>query len=229
MQMLAQGRTGWKVVISAGVLACVMGQMVGCQSNPVLRKHGMDAYEDGQYDHARAKFTQALSQKSSDWKSHYYLGLVALKQGQPLEAQLSLERALSVRDNHLETPEILDALAQALLEQGKFENLTAMLQQAADRYGATHDYIRQATFLGKSGDVDGAKLAFQKAVRFALKDDPAPFIAMADFYDSLGASAEALLALRQAYYITPDNPRIAERIRQHGMVPGPTVAIEPQR
>ncbi len=215
-------------MLAAGMLACVMG-MAGCQSNPVLRLHGENAYKEGRYDVARQKFTKAVNRKSSDWKAHYYLGLVALKQGQPLEAQLSLERALSVRDSHEITPEILDALAQALLDQGKYENLTAMLQQSADRYGTTRDYLRQATFLGKSGDVDGAKIAFQKAIRFARKDDPSPFIALADFYDSLGAGAEALMALRQAYYITPEDPKLADRIRQHGMVPGPTVAIEPQR
>ena len=226
--MLAKGRTGWTGLLTAGLLACVMGT-AGCQSNPVLRLHGENAYNDGQYDLARQKFTKAVNQKSSDWKAHYYLGLIALKQGQPLEAQLSLEKALSVRDSHIITPDILDALAQSLLDQGKHENLAAMLQQATDRYGTTRDYLRQATFLGKSGDVDGAKIAFQKAIRFARHDDPSPFIKLADFYDSLGAGAEALMALRQAYYITPEDPVLADRIRQHGMVPGPTIAIEPQR
>jgi cytochrome c-type biogenesis protein CcmH/NrfG len=104
-----------------------------------------------------------------------------------------------------------------------------MLQQAADRYGRPEDYLRQGVYLGKSGDVDGAKLAFAKAIRFAPKDDATPFIALAEFYDSLGSGADALTALRQAYYVAPDNVHIAEEIRRHGMVPGPTVALEPQR
>lgn len=238
--MLAQGRTelpgflarvaGFNGLLTACLLAAVMLPVAGCQRpSNFLRQDGMNAYADKNYELSHQKFSQAVNQRSDDWKSHYYLGMIALKQDRPLDAQLSLEKALSIRSEHLETPAILDGLAEALFVQSKFANLSAMLQEACDRYGKPEDYLRQGIYLGKSGDADGAKLAFKKAIRFAPKDDPSPFIALAEFYDSLGSSADALMALRQAYYIEPTNVRVKESIRKHGMVPGPTVAIEPQR
>lgn len=240
--MLAQGRTGlakwsaytgfkgFKRLMVATLLAAAFIPLAGCQKpNAFLRKEGMDAYADKQYELSHQKFSKAVNQEADDWKAHYYLGMIALKQDRPLDAQLSLEKALSVRSENQETIAILDALAESLQQQGKYANLAAMLQEAADRYGRPEDYLRQGIYLGKSGDVDGAKLAFKKAIRFAAKDDPTPFIALAEFYDSLGAGADALMALRQAYYIEPYNVRVRENIRRHGMVPGPTVAVEPQR
>lgn len=238
--MLAQGRTEWtgflarmagfKGLLAACLFTAAMLPMVGCQKpSMVLRQEGMNAYADKQYELSHQKFSKAVTQRSDDWKSYYYLGMIALKQDRPLDAQLSLEKALSIRPENLETGAILDGLAESLFVQSKFANLSAMLQEACDRYGRPDDYLRQGIYLGKSGDADGAKLAFKKAIRFSPKDDPSPFIALAEFYDSLGSSADALMALRQAYYIQPTNVRVRENIRKHGMVPGPTVAIEPQR
>lgn len=234
--MLAQGRNSLfgRVGIKGLLVGCLLGAAVlplaGCQKpNRFLRQEGMNAYADKQYEVSHQKFSQAVTQRPEDWKSQYYLGLIALKQDRPLDAQLALEKSLSLRADHPETIAILDALAESLLMQSKYANLTAMLQEACDHYGRPEDYVRQGIYLGKSGDVDGAKLAFKKAIRFARKDDPTPFIALADFYDSLGSGADALMALRQAYYVDPHNVRVQERIRRHGMIPGPTVAVEPQR
>lgn len=234
--MLSQGRTGlagWvglKGLLAACILSTAVLPLAGCNKpNNFLRKEGMNAYADKQYEVSHQKFSRAAIQHPDDWKAHYYLGLIALKQERPMDAQLSLERALSIRANHLETVAILDALAESLHMQSKYANLAAMLQEACDHYGRPEDYLRQGIYLGKSGDVDGAKIAFKKAIRFAPKDDPTPFIALAEFYDSLGSGADALMALRQAYYVDPHNVRVKESIRRHGMVPGPTVAVEPQR
>lgn len=221
-------------VLGRGLVACLLVAAVlviaGCSKpNSFLRKDGMDAYAAREYDTAHKSFAQAIKQNSADWKTHYYLGLIALEQDRPLDAQLSLERALSLRQEYPESAVILDALAQSLLEQSKYANLAAVLQQATDRYGRPEDYLRQGIFLGRSGDVDGAKIAFKKAIRFAPANDPTPFIELAAFYDSLGAGADALMALRQAYHVDPHNVRVHDEIRRHGMVPGPTIAVEPQR
>lgn len=228
--MFAMGSHRSRGVVLSGLVLCVGLMAAGCQKpSNFLRKDGMDAYADKDYAAAQKSFEKVAHRNSADWKAHYYLGLIALEQDRPLDAQLSLERALSLRSEYPESAVILDALAQSLLEQSKFANLAAVLQQASDRYGRPEDYLRQAIFLGRSGDVDGAKLAFRKAVRFAKKDDPTPFIELAAFYDALGAGADAQLALRQAYYIEPHNVRVNEELRRHGIVPGPTIAIEPVR
>jgi len=45
--------------------------------------------------------------------------------------------------------------------------------------------------------------------------------------DAAGDRESALTQLRHAYFIDPDRKGLADRIRAHGMVPGPTIALPP--
>ncbi len=69
----------------------------------------------------------------------------------------------------------------------------------------------RANYLGKSGDVDGAKLAYRKAVRLASPNDPEPFIEMADYLESVGdtQAARSRLPACNAYYMMPRSERLA--------------------
>ena len=51
---------------------------------------------------------------------------------------------------------------------------------------------------------------------------------MADFFESVGNNQGAITALGKAYYITPRSLTRPERFRRYGLVPGPTLAIEPK-
>lgn len=199
----------------------------GCQTNSRLRLVGMRALDNGDLATADASFARAVEQQPADWKSLYYLGLVRLEQGRPIEAQLNLEQAYGIRDEHAETADILDALAEALYQQDAQARLHAMLRDASQRYGQTRDFLREAKYLAKIGDVDGSDLAYKKAARFARPDDVQPYVQMADFYESIGDQARAVDALQRAHYLMPDDRRIADRLRRHGVVPGPTVAVPP--
>ena len=225
---LSGGRLGTSAVVAL-LLIGIVG-LAGCQPpNALLRKQGMNAYERGGIERADERFSLAVAQDPTDWKSQYYLGLVRLKQGRPHEAQLLLERALSLRAEAAETPDVIDALAESLYQQKEFVKLNALLQDSARAVGDARSYLRLGTFLGRAGDVDNAVVAYRKAIRFADDDDPAPYVALADFYESIGDRANALTALRQAYGLAPGSSRLADRLRQHGIVPGPTVALPPQR
>lgn len=214
---------------AAALLAASILAAAGCQKpNSLLRRDGMEALDLNDVPTADSRFTTAIKQDSTDWKSQYYLGVVRLKQNRPLDAQLAEEKALTLRpDDKKFTPLILDALAESLFQQDQRAALSAMLQKAADDYGTVPDYLRQAEYLGKISDVDGAKLAFRKALKFAPKDDPAPYIAMGDYFASVGDTQGAIIALGKAYYLTPRNEKIAERFRRLGYTPGPTLAIKP--
>lgn len=229
--MEAKRRTWMKKSWTLLAGAILLWGGTGCQPpNALLRREGMDALNLNDVPQADQRFSQAVRQDDTDWKSQYYLGLVRLRQHRPLDAQLALEKALTLRpEDKYATPEILDALAESIFQQNQPANLTAMLQKAADDYGTVPDYLRQAKYLGKSGDVDGAKLAFRKALKFAPKDDPQPYIAMADFFESVGDTQGAITALRKAFYIMPRSQRLGERFRRYGIVPGPTVALEPSQ
>lgn len=209
-------------VAVAGVLVMTSS---GCEPNPLLRRQGMDALEVGDIDWADNRFSVAVRQDPTDWKSQYYLGRVRLEQDRAAEAQIHLEQALTLREDHPETSDILDVLAEALFRQAANARLYQLLHDATQNYGTLKDYLRQADYLAKTGDIDGAKVAFRKAARFADKDDATPYVAMADFYESIGNTDNAISALRRAYAITPGSRRLANRLREYGIVPGPTAGL----
>ena len=201
---------------------------VGCESAPYLRQRGIEACQDARYERAEALLTRAVKLDPGVWQAHMVLGQVHLKRAKYLEAQHELELALSMNPSSDHTPEILDALAETLLGQGNAGALHALLGKACADYGTTRDYLRQARFLGRLGDLDNAKIALGKASHFAAPDDPDAQLALADFYESIGNEREAIQALRHALYIDPDNAVIQKRLRAHGVIPGPTAAISPK-
>lgn len=214
------------VVMTAATLLAT----TGCQEpNPLLRKQGMDAYDQQATTDAQQRFVQAVEQDPTDWKSLYYLGKIRLQQGKSFEAQTLLEQALVLRQDHPETADILDALAAALFQRGRIEALHQLLAKSIDDYGTSRDYIRHGKYLMEQGDIDQAKLAYRKAAFFAQPDDAMPFLTLADFYESIGDTANAVTALRHAYTVTPKDRQIHDRLRRYGIVPGPTAALPIER
>jgi tetratricopeptide (TPR) repeat protein len=216
------GRTlaaGLVLVLGVGLGGCRIPAEHLCQK-------GIDAWRDGEVAEAERFFSRALEQESGHWKSLGYMGLIKLEQGRYLEAQFAIEKALTLRPESARAPELLDGLAEALYQQGKRNQLYTMLSKATEQYGEPQDYLRQARYLGLLGDVDAAELALRKAARFAPPDDPTVYLAMADFYEALGDREKAVLSLRYAYGIEPTEP-VGDRLRRYGIVPGPTVALEP--
>ncbi|MCC7144870.1 MAG: hypothetical protein IT443_00340 [Phycisphaeraceae bacterium] len=211
--------------------ALLLGLLViatGCAvPNSVLIRRGEQAMQAGQLDRADHFLSRALRQDRIDWLAHYRMGLLRLRQGRPLDAQLSLEKALTLHAREPETGEVIDALAESLLIQEKKTELLGLLEQSINDYGKVEDYLRQARFMTRMGDVDGATLALRKSALAADPLDPTPYQAMFEFYDSIDDSANAMIALRHLYYFMPLDPVVAAHLRKYGIVPGPTVALEP--
>jgi Flp pilus assembly protein TadD len=218
----------------------------GCAD--VSRVRGYEAFRKGDYAQAREHFEECVRRDATDWKSHYYLGRIALdSDGDPYYARRHLDTAETIRKSLPESQlapkpgapqqavpfptrqQIADALAESMYRQGLRERLFHYLRQQADEYGSTDDYLRMARYMAALGDRDGAELSYKKAGLIADPTDARPHLELADFYDSVGDRAAALIELRKAYYIDPTIKGLADNIRAHGMVPGPTVAIAPER
>jgi tetratricopeptide (TPR) repeat protein len=215
----------------ATLTVIVAALLAGCVNAPnsLLRLQAKDAIDQKDYGTAREMLDRALAQDPADWKANYYMGLVKLAQGRALDARLHLEVAYSLRDSDPETPDILDALAESLYKEGAQSKLDIMLRSAASTYGTPRDYYRQAEYLARQGDVDGARAAYLKAVRVARPEDITPFMKQADFYEGLGDKLNAVTALQQAQSIEPQNRVIAQRISRLVLdtTPGRTLPPEP--
>jgi len=218
-------------LLLAGVLA-----LAGCSVNDVRkqmraqnqRELGVAAYNVGDYARARLHLETAIDAKPGDFRQNYWLGMVELAQGKPLAAQRQFEYAWTLRqDDPQWTPKILDGIAESLYRQDRIEALQTFLADTATRYGTTDAYLREAEYLIKSGDPDGAQTAYQKAARVSGQDDPAVYLAIAEFYQSVNDVPNAVTSLRYAYYLDPDNKAVSEKFRQFGIVPGPTLRLPP--
>ncbi|MEX2212664.1 MAG: hypothetical protein WD768_00965 [Phycisphaeraceae bacterium] len=209
----------------SAVAALMLIAAVGCSTAPnsVLRLEAKQALDKKDYVTAEQRLDRALIQDPADWKAQYYLGKLRLAQSRPLDARLALEIAYSLRDSHPETPDVIDALAEAYRREPVLEKLHTLLKTANRRYGTTRDYLRQAHFLGLIGDVDGAKVAFLKAQEFRKGDDITPFVKAADFYEGLGDRVNATIALRQALQIEPKNLVLLGRLQNLQATPTPSV------
>lgn len=235
-------------IVTIGGLFLSLLLFHGCGVNEdICRAEGFHAYRIGDWAEARTHFEHCVTADATDWKSHYYLGVIALKESDPYRARRHLESAETLRsalpDSRLSAQpgsaktfvpyptrtQISDALAQSMFEQGMRQRLYQYLQQQVSLYGTTDDYYRLAHWMSALGDRDAAELAYRKAARIAANEDATPHLKLADFYDAIGDRESALIELRKAYTINPSIPGLADNIRAHGMVPGPTIRILPER
>lgn len=225
--MQSRRRSGRKNCSLAFTVAVLLAAG-GCQSASYLRQRGVEAFEVGRYERAGKLLTTAAEKDPSNWYTHYYLGMAHLELSRPLEAQLELEMAEGVRPNNSVMPQILDGLAESIYQQGDSAALYALLTRACKDRGTTYDFLRQAKYLALIGDADSARSALRKATHFAPVDDVTPYLATADFYELIGDGPNAVMALRRALSIEPDSTNIKNRLRGHGVIPGPTIELAPE-
>lgn len=193
------------------------------------RQVGEAAYNRGEYELARQKFQTAMDIDPTAYRTRYWMGKAELALGRPVIAQSEFEYALEVAPKTAPLrPDILDGIAEALFVQGNRDRLHTFLAEASVN-GSTRDYLREAKYLVATGDPDAAVVAYRKAARFAAADDEEPYLAIADFYESVNDVPNAVTALRYAYYLDPKNPDIPDRFRKFGIVPGPTLKLEPPK
>ncbi|MEM1354513.1 MAG: tetratricopeptide repeat protein [Planctomycetota bacterium] len=203
--------------------------LVGCGFNPTFEKaQAKKAYDAGDYADAAERYNAVAEYALYDWEARYYLGLCYLELGEPIKAQGQLEQALAVKDDSRTwTPRILDALAEAYFQQERYDAMYAFLREAIDQRGTWKDFARQARYLAKAGDNDGAASAYYKACFFSGNNDAEIYVESADFFESIGDFKTAVQYLKWAVYIENDYPGIDDKFERLGVVPGPTLRVQP--
>jgi tetratricopeptide (TPR) repeat protein len=214
---------------SPGILALALGfaaALTGCNSVSVLslEEQGYRAESRQEYATAAVKYQQALDKSPGRVYSRVGLGRVQLDMDEPAAARRNLELALAARPDD---PEILDLLAQSMVESGDNAAMYRLLRGRAESRNAVADWIRLGEFAAAAGDADVAENALTTAATLDRGQTAAPQIALADFYESIGAEDKALTRLRMALYLDQANLELQDRIRAMGETPGPTFALQP--
>jgi tetratricopeptide (TPR) repeat protein len=213
----------WVLVAMTGL--CLAGCATPTPAVDLLGR-GERLYEDGQYDAAADAFGEVTQRYPGDWKAQLGLGRSLLALDRPVEAEVALEVA---RTRRPDDPDIADALAQSMFDQGKQAELLRFLRARAERTNASYDYLVLAAYYDAMNDPDSARSSIHKAIDLDRGRTADPYLAAADLAERLGDRELMMRRLRQAYGIAPWDQTINGRLVANGEVPGPTLALPPGR
>ncbi|UCD76825.1 MAG: tetratricopeptide repeat protein [Phycisphaerales bacterium] len=191
-----------------------------------IRQNGDRLYALGDWSGAAEEYELIVQRYPGDWKAQYGLGLARLKLGDANGARNALEVAHTRRPNH---NKVADALAEAMYQQGRENELFAFLRERAESTQSVHGYLQLARYAVALNDPDSAQVALETAIEVDDGLTVEPYLQAAAFAQRLGDLDTALRRLRQAYGINPYDERVKQRIRELGEVPGPTIALPPGR
>lgn len=217
-----------RLTMTAVLALCGLMVVTGCY-NPLKEKlYTKRSLEAGDYVSATERAEVLVDHDPSDWERHFLLGKAYLGLGRGLEAQTELEQALAVQNRSAsETPKILDAIAESLHMQNKYEELYAFLDAQIKRYEGWQDYARKGRFLSKANDVDGAALAYRQAADLSRNRSADLYVEMADFYEDRGNYEKAVQVLKWAYFIDDQRTDLRAKFERLGYVYGPSLKEQP--
>ena len=201
----------------------------GCASiRPVdrIREDGDRLFDRGEYAQASSEYREIVDRYPGDWEAQYRYGLCQLELGFPERARTAIKVAHDRRPDDLE---IADALAEAIFQTGDAPQLYAFLRSRVDAEGTAHAWLMLGRYSMELNDPDSARVAIDTAIALDPESSVEPYLAAADLAERLGDIPLAVRRLRQAYGIEPRNAEVARRLRGHGEIPGPTIALPPGR
>lgn len=221
---------GGRSIAAWALAALVLAGLAGCQTanEVVLREKASMAMRRGDNASAKQRYQKLVEMNPASAKYQYGLGATHLAAGELHQARLALERAWRLAPNRRTlTPRILNKLATTYYRQNADRRLRNFLAQTVKDYPTPETCLRQARYLRKIGDVDGARTAYKKAAVYADDDNPEPYLAMADFYRSIGDKKNAERAVRYAHHVAPRDQRVASRMQRYGIQPGQSADGQP--
>lgn len=200
----------------------------GCGARPIesVRTSADFQFQQQQYQQAALEYTEIVDRAPGDWQAQYRLGECELELGNPDRARTALEIAHTRKPDNAE---VIDALAEAMFRQGDEQELFDLLTRQAENERTVRAWLRLGRYSAELGDADTALAAFETAIEIDAGRSVEPYVQTALFSQQIGDLDAALRRLRQAYKIDPDDPRVDQRLRDLGEVPGPTLALPPGR
>jgi len=185
---------------------------------------GDEAYQRSNYSRAANEYKEWVDRYPANADARFKLGRTLLAIGEPEAAADNLQVAYDLRPDR---EEYLDTLAQALVEARRNDDLFRVLEERVVNRGDVEDHLRLARFSLRAGDVDRADQALRTAGRLAAPDDLRVHLARAAFAREIGDDDDEIASLRRVLAIEPGHQFAANRLRELGIIPGPTLAVEP--
>ena len=226
-------------MMRAGMLAMVLvlgGVFVlgGCSpSNKVRRTLSLNnlhiraaiAEDEGDWDEAYALWSEYVDRRPQSALAENRLGMVEMRLGRYRDAAGHLRVAHDLKPGDVE---YIEALAGALIASGDTEGLMTLLRQTVDEGEPGSGYLRMGLYAQEAGLLDEAREALSLAIVQGRGLSAEPYIAMADFGRATGNRELEIRNLRYALWFDRTDPEISSRLESLGVIPGPSLVLEPE-
>lgn len=222
---------------SAAVLALTLGLsgvLGGCNTagkvkrtlalNDLQIKAGI-AEDQGDWQEAYDIWTEYVDRRPHSAMAEYRLGVVEMRLGKYQDAVGHLRVAHDLQPGNIET---LEALAEALVAVGDTDGLMRLLRESVNEGPEGSGYLRLGRYATEAGLLDEAREAYTLAIVNGRGESAEPYMAMADFARSIGDEDAEIRNLRYALWFDKNSATINDRLSALGMIPGPSLALQPE-
>lgn len=211
--------------MTAITLGLILLGFAGCATKPTnttLRERASDAMWQERYEDAETLYGELLANSPQDWRVQYGFGASAMHTGNLSESRQALEIAHTLRP---ENREIALDLAEVMYLQEDRNGLFQFLRDRAEARSDSRDWLLLAEYSLMTDDPDSARSCVEKAMIIDDASSVQTWLEAATLSERMGDLDSAMIYLRTAYTIEPANTIVQERLRAHGLVPGPTLAM----
>lgn len=224
MQGSASMKTNRMTSVALGLI--LLG-FVGCATKPAvttttLRERARDAMWQERYEDAESLYGELVAKFPQDWRAQYGFGASAMHTGNLSESRQALEIAHTLRP---ENRDIALDLAEVMYLQDDRNGLFQFLRDRAEARSDSRDWLLLAEYSLMTEDPDSAQACVEKAMIIDDASSAQTWLEAATLSERMGDLDSAMIYLRTAYTIEPANTIVQERLRAHGLVPGPTLAM----
>jgi hypothetical protein len=129
---------------------------------------------------------------------------------------------------------VVEQYAETLFLADNHDMLLTRLRERAESRGTVDEYLRLAHWASRVGDPDQARSALLTAERLGEGERVEPYLELAKLAARVGDMETEVLRLKQALWVDLNDgdeqvdPEVSTRLRAHGLIPGPTIAVSPR-
>lgn len=207
-------------------LAALLG---GCKT-PAAENRVAQADEylkHNQYKQAGDVIAPVVADQPGNWRAQFAYGRSMLGQGDLEAARRSLDRAYRLKPDAVA---VVTSLAECMSRQKDVKDAYQLLRSFGKEFRSWRAYLALSTVAEQSGDPDTAVTAADDAIKVnepvpGGRPSIEPYMRAAELAFKFGKEPAGVRRLRQAYGIIPDDPRIVEQLRAHGVTIGKETAL----
>ncbi|MCP4838226.1 MAG: outer membrane protein assembly factor BamD [Planctomycetes bacterium] len=199
--------------------------LAGCSNHvpsEALRRKGTTAMSIADWPAASEYYLELTDRDPTDWQSQAALGHAALEGGDLTTARRALEIAAALRPADRD---IARDLSDTLEQQEAWDDLFAYLRDRANTTSTAEDWLRLARVAIEAEDPDTARESIRTALAVDAGTDVVPYLRAARLARRLGDDQDAFRSLSLAWKIAPNDPDVANALRDLGVIPGPTMRL----